>query len=465
MESKKLKVESRATYIGKKGYTIRKSDLSEDEISFLLSSLIVTPTLNSYVGTGSAESFPIYRETEFKYFVPKFFGTKYYGPATLNNLLEGEPIHPDIYFNGELREEQKKVIDVYMEHASQKNNGIGGGMLEIPCGEGKTVTALKIFSIIRLKTIVVVHKEFLVNQWTERIREFLPGTRIGKIQGTIIDIENKDIVICMLQSLSMKSYDIKIFESFGLTIIDEVHHISSQVFSRALFKIVTNFTLGLSATMNRKDGTTDVFKMFLGEIIYTGVRDVVHHVNIHVYSFKPPLGGEEFNEVITNFRGKIQFSSMISKLCAYNPRSDFIIHILNKMLKENPSQQVMIIAHNRCLLNYFDARIKIMSLEISVGFYVGGMKKEDLKISESRQVILATYSMAAEALDIKTLTTLIMATPKTDIEQAVGRILREKHSSPVVVDIVDPHSLFQNQFKKRKKFYDLNAYKIMRMKL
>ena len=69
--------------------------------------------------------------------------------------------------------------------------------------------------------------------------------------------------------------------------------------------------------------------------------------------------------------------------------------------------------------------------------------------------------MAAEALDIKTLTTLIMATPKTDIEQSVGRILREKHSSPIVVDIIDSHNLFQNQWRKRKTFYKKENYKII----
>jgi hypothetical protein len=54
-----------------------------------------------------------------------------------------------------------------------------------------------------------------------------------------------------------------------------------------------------------------------------------------------------------------------------------------------------------------------------------------------------------------------MATPKTDIEQSVGRILREKHSNPVVVDIVDSHDLFKNQWKKRKTFYKRENYKII----
>ena len=84
-----------------------------------------------------------------------------------------------------------------------------------------------------------------------------------------------------------------------------------------------------------------------------------------------------------------------------------------------------------------------------------------LKESESKKIVLATYSMAAEALDIKTLTTLIMATPKTDIEQSVGRILREKHSQPIVVDIIDSHQPFQNQWTKRKVFYKKQNYKII----
>ena len=89
----------------------------------------------------------------------------------------------------------------------------------------------------------------------------------------------------------------------------------------------------------------------------------------------------------------------------------------------------------------------------TVGYYLGGMKEAALKESETKKVVIATYAMASEGLDIKTLTTLIMATPKTDIEQSIGRILREKHSNPIVVDIVDSHDLFKNQWKKRKTFY------------
>lgn len=321
-----------------------------------------------------------------------------------------------------------------------------------------TILSLNIISQLKKKTFIIVHKEFLMNQWIERINQFLPSARVGKIQGQVIDIDNKDIVIGMLQSLSMKEYPANLFDCFGLTIIDEVHHISSEVFSNTLFKLVTKYMLGLSATMQRKDGTTKVFKMFLGDVIFKGNREEQFNVVIRAIEYK--VNDDEFNEVKLDFRGKPAYSSMIVKLCEYNRRSDFILRVLTDMLHENPAQQIMILAHNKSLLKYLYDAIIHRNLA-TVGYYLGGMKEQALKETEGKKIVIATYAMAAEALDIKTLTTLIMATPKTDIEQSVGRILREKHSDPIVVDIVDTHDLFKNQWRKRKTFYKRENYKIM----
>jgi hypothetical protein len=81
-----------------------------------------------------------------------------------------------------------------------------------------TSIGLNLVSQLKKKTLVIVHKEFLLNQWVERIQQFLPTARVGRIQGQIIDIENKDIVIGMLQSLSMKEYPASVFESFGFNV-------------------------------------------------------------------------------------------------------------------------------------------------------------------------------------------------------------------------------------------------------
>jgi superfamily II DNA or RNA helicase len=150
---------------------------------------------------------------------------------------------------------------------------------------------------------------------------------------------------------------------------------------------------------------------------------------------------------------------MISKLCEYTPRTEFIIRVVKDMFVENPDQQIMIIAHNKNVLTYIHDAIKEREIA-SVGYYIGGMKEKALKATESKQVVIATYAMAAEALDIKTLCTLIMVTPKTDIEQSVGRILRSDHDQPVVVDIVDSHDPFVKQWAKRRTFYKRENYQI-----
>ena len=132
-------------------------------------------------------------------------------------------------------------------------------------------------------------------------------------------------------------------------------------------------------------------------------------------------------------------------------------------LLENPEKQIMVLAHNRELLVYLYEAIhhKISNEENTVGYYVGGMKEIDLKKTEGCRIVLATYAMAAEALDIKTLSTLVMATPKTDIEQSVGRILRAKGQNPIIVDIIDPHDYLKRQWNTRKAFYKKCRYQII----
>jgi len=441
------------TYFGKKGYTIHKSDLSITEHNMIRDELTVSPNVNINMG-GPKIQFPIFRESPKKFYLPKHYGIKKFGIPTINCCDNASSIN--IPFKGTLRDYQINIVDTYMKNI---NNGNFGGLLEIGCGQGKTIMALNILSKLKLKTLVIVHKEFLMNQWIERISQFLPSARVGKIQGQHIDIDNKDIVLGMLQSLSMKTYPEETFSSFGFTIVDETHHIGAEVFVRSLFQVTTKYMLGLSATMTRKDGLTKVFKLFIGDIVYKHIDNQQHNVLVNVYTFSTP--DEDFNNIILNFQGQPQYSSMISKISNFSPRSDFIIQILKHTLNNNPNQQIIILTNNKSMLNYLYEAIKHHNVaESSVGYYIGGMKETELKKSEEYKIILATYAMAAEALDIKTLTTLIMASPKTDVTQSIGRILRTKHTQPTVIDIADTHDVFQNQLKKRITYYKKQNYTV-----
>ena len=320
-----------------------------------------------------------------------------------------------------------------------------------------TVMGLKIISLLKKKTLIIVHKEFLMNQWIERIAEFLPDATVGKIQGQVFDVKGNDIVIGMVQTLYDKEYPADAFSCFGLTIIDEVHRIGSEQFSRTLFKTITPYMLGISATVDRKDKLTRVLYMFIGDKIYSETRQNDDPVCVRAIQYK--TDDPVFNETDLDFRGNPKYSSMIVKLCDYNRRSDFIVKVIGDLIHEEPEKQIMVLCHNRSLLTYLYEAIEYRNIA-SVGFYVGGMKQANLQQTENKQIVLATYAMAAEALDIKTLSTLVMVTPKTEITQSVGRILRVKHEKPIIVDIIDSHDIFQNQWMQRKRFYKKSNYRI-----
>ena len=451
------------SYLGKKGYTIPKSVLSTEDIEFLRKELFVKPILpGANFGNINDQNaaFPVYRENTNKFYLPRFYGIKRYGMPTRSDITTGDDISLD--FTKSLRDYQENIINVYMKYVNKpicignENTG-GGGILEVPCGRGKTVMALKIISLIKKKTLIIVHKEFLMNQWIERIKEFLSDAKIGKIQGTVFDVEDKDIVIGMVQTLYNREYSVDTFSSFGLTIIDEVHRIGSEQFSKTLFKTITPYMLGISATVDRKDKLTRVLFMFIGDKIYEEKRE--SNDPVCVRAIKYISNDSSFNEVDLDYRGTVKYSSMIVKLCAFGPRSDFIVKVLRDLIEEHPENQIMILSHNRSLLTYLYEAINHHNIE-TVGYYIGGMKKEKLEETESKKIVLATYAMAAEALDIKSLSTLVMVTPKTDIIQSVGRILRVKHKNPIIVDIVDTHDNFQKQWFQRRRYYKKCDYKI-----
>jgi len=457
-------------YLGKKGYTIPKNLLEKEDEEFLRKDLFVKPVIQgvNYGPSTESTAFPVFRENTNKIYIPRFYGIERYGIPERSEIHSGDDI--DLNFDKPLRDYQEKVIDTYINYVNRKicrcenkenekkYAAIGsGGIIELYCGGGKTICAIKIISLLKKKTLIIVHKEFLMNQWIERIQEFLPSAKVGKIQGPIFDIDGKDIVIGMVQTLYDKEYPPDAFSSFGFTVIDEVHRIGSEQFSKTLFKTITPYMLGISATVERKDKLTRVLYMFIGEKIYSLKRDADDVVCVRGLQYIS--NDSAFNETELDYRGNTKYSTMITKLCEFGPRSDFIIRVIKDLVSEEPENQIMILCHNRSLLTYLYECIVFRNIAL-VGFYVGGMKQEKLQETETKQIVLATYAMAAEALDIKTLSTLVMVTPKTDITQSVGRILRMKHENPIIIDIIDSHDVFKKQWLQRKRFYKKCNYRI-----
>ena len=374
-------------FIGKKGYIVNKSFFNEEELNKTRNELNITPFSSGDYGGEPESPIKVYRENSTHLYIPKFFGLNKYGICE-KNIPEGIDIN--LKFNLELRKEQLIPVEKTMESYYEK----GGGILSLGCGAGKTILGLYFISKLSKKTLIIVHKEFLMNQWIERIQFALPTARIGIIQGSKCEIENKDIVIGMLQSLSLKDFSKDTFDDFGHVIIDECHRIPSKIFMRTLFKINCKYMLGLSATPNRKDGCTKILKWFIGDIVYNGVgenNDETRNI-VKVMRYIIESEDENYNKELLNFRGQVQMATMVNQIVKYLRRTKIMVVKIKEELEANENRQILILSDRKQQLEDFNKLLKESGIE-SIGYYVGGMKKDDLKKSESCRILLGTYPM------------------------------------------------------------------------
>ena len=446
------------TVLSRNGYKIKKNELSQKELKELKKDLTVNPYVVGDFGNGNEKRFSLYMESPNSIYLPRFYSYEKFGYPTKDKMDEGDNIN--IKFNGDLRKEQIPIVDLYIKSC----NDIGGGLISLKCGGGKTVLSLYILSKLKKKTIVVVHKDFLMTQWRDRIKQFLPDARIGKIQQNTIDIKDKDIVLAMVQSLSQKEYDSDVFSSFGLAIFDECHHLGAEVFSKCMAKVASKYMLGLSATPDRKDGLRKVFEWFIGPMVFSSKKDKnKDYIETRIYEFYNE--DPKYSKLELGFNKKPCMPRMINNISESNERNLFINNLIKN--EYDIGRKILILADRREYLNKTQKWCNLNIKENIAGQYVGGMKPSELRESQEKDIILGTFSMASEGMDIPKLNTIILASPKSDVVQSIGRILREKADvrkfHPLVIDIKDTHpnlSVFNRQCDKRITFYKKNNYDI-----
>lgn len=445
------------TILNQYGYGIRKAG-NEELVEQLKGYLMAKPKVSFEMTNQETPAFPVFAESENRLYIPRYFGLQTFGPPMKEALGDGEEA-PRLVFQGTTRKEQEEPIQAFLEAA--KDPCKGGGLLVLPCGAGKTACSLYIATVLKRKTLVICHKEFLMNQWKERIDQFIPSARVGRIKQSNVQVNGYDIVLASLQSLSMREYDPQIFKQFGLVIVDECHHIGAEVFSRCLPKVTSRYMLGLSATPNRKDGLRKVFEWHIGKPVYERKKRDDNDLIVRVQEFYDPHPDYGRERVLWN--GKKNVVQMINAICNFEPRNEMIMDLLVDIKKKEHDRKVLILSERRKHLEALNKMIKARKLG-TTGFYVGGMSQEELKESETKDFILATYHIAAEGFDVPALNTLVLASPVSAIEQPVGRIQRQKPSerqyTPLVIDIWDQFSLFRGQGLRRFQFYKKNGYKM-----
>lgn len=254
-----------------------------------------------------------------------------------------------------------------------------------------TVCALAFSAHLKVQTMIVVHKEFLANQWRDRIQSFCPGATIGRVQGDTFDVEGKDFVIAMIQTMCMREFPTDAFDSVGLLVVDEAHHIGAPAFSQFMFKICPKYTLGLTATPDRKDGLTRLLYWFLGPEFFRVERTAQKSTRVETLHYTD----EAFKEAppVTRF-GKINMAGMISQLTEIEPRNDMILRTVHEAL--TLQRRVLILSDRREHCFYLQSKLG----DALSGLYVGGMKEAELARSAEKRVVVATFQLAQEGLDI-----------------------------------------------------------------
>ena len=317
------------------------------------------------------------------------------------------------------------------------------------CSYTRDITRIEPCEIKQFNTYIWNH-EFL-NYGTQRISkiEYIDNNdKYDKKNVYDIEVEDNHTFICCA-----------ITSTYG-NVTSNCHHTSAEVFSKALKKITFKYSIGLTATPKRVDGLTKVFKWFLGDIGYTSKKRT-DEVNVVIYKYSD--ANPEYSEEERIYNGKINLSKMINNICAYQPRVIFIVDIIIDILKEEPGRKIILVSDRKGHLLKLGELLKLRDYD--PGYFYGGLKEWQLKAAENKNILLCTVQMVKEGYDQKGLDTLILASPKSDIIQISGRILRDKPEerkyTPLIIDILDDFSIFVNQGKKRQTYYKKCKYNII----
>ena len=459
-------------YIDIDGYHIKKKKLTEKDILMIKNELKVRPKTFNFLNDTSL-SYKLYRKIKNEYILPRFWAIQKFGKLKEKNHLHN-PEEGKFKFLKELRNYQIDLVNKTVDHIIKK----GGGLLSVRPGGGKTVMALNIAAKLKKKTLVIVHKTFLQDQWIERIK-FFTDAKIGIIKQNKCEVDGNDIVIGSIHSISKRDYG-DIYDKFGFVIYDEAHHVSSKYFSKTLLKTNCKYTLALTATPYRLDGLINVMYWFLGDCIHKDPVKINKNVTVKKFYFScndEKLFVEKRQWARFSDHGKTlpNVVKMINNLVEIKDRNSIQVNIINE-IRKIPKRNILILSgrknHLFTLKEKLDLLIKedleknlIEEDEVISCYFHGELSKKELEYStEFGTVIFGTYEMAKEALDIPRLNTIFFTSPIKDITQAVGRILRkilqQGDVKPLVIDFIDDLSVFKNHGNIRTKQYKKTKYNI-----
>lgn len=376
-----------------------------------------------------------------------------------NRMTLGQDVEFDVDFTPRNTEQERVVAEV-IDYLARGESGV----VCAPTGFGKTVCSTAIYGAVGKKTAIVVHKEDLKQQWVEAAKLVLglDDSEIGFVQGKKCEVKGRKLIICMIQSLSKPgSYEPSLFDDVGLVIWDETHRVGAETFSQTPWLFNGCLRLGVSATPQRRDGRDIVIWGHIGPIIVeTEALPMIPKVLMVASGWHVPR-----TRVKNKTTGRMEVKQIphqagrlghITKIMSRNDaRNDKIVEFVCTAYRKD-----------RLTIIFSDTKAHLDSLEellvgagvpdTAIGQYVGSRTAKQLEEAKGKPVILATYAMCSEGTDIPWLDCGVLATPKANVAQIVGRVLREYEDKkqPLILDLTDDDSpVFKKYKTSRLKWY------------
>ena len=430
---------------------VPKNELTED----------LDELIKSYTRTSRYEEsihIPLVKETASHFGFPLFLKDFSKETAHLKDERhQGLPIDVAMAEGFTLRDNQKPLVEQFQKLLAA---GTTGWLINMPTGSGKTVCALRMLQAIGRTTLIIVPRDNLMQQWAERIQQFtnIQASEIGQAQQDICEYQGKKVVIGMIHSLAKNKYPKEFCQAFGLVIWDEVHVAAAQSFSQTLSIFAPQYRIGMSATLNRRDGLQDIYKLSIGEKVLAISAHTLLQPNVYILKYKAAKTNYKLNFIQNaNFRR----AKLLSTLAEDKKRNELLASHIAKIAQSGRRTVVFSerIQQLKTLHGLLCEKLGISADD--VGIFTGETKEAERRsILAQSPIILATYGVMALGVDVPDLRAVIFATPQANVAQAVGRILRvnEESLDPVVLDLVDVSYQDCNFWAaSRKKYYQNTA--------
>lgn len=340
-------------------------------------------------------------------------------------------------------------------------------IVEAPTGFGKTFLGAAVAIGMCQATLIVVTKNDLTVSWRDTLIHLMgvKPSEIGHIQQDIQDYKGKRFVIAMVHSLICREYDPEMYSHFGLVIFDECHRLGSDHFVQVCEKFPAKSRLGLSATPQRGDGRERLFHAHIGPTLVRGTWIPLNpKILVKDTPWKPPMVNRRDEtgkwkhlpmEVVPG--RMMNINKAIASDVARNEEIALFVRTAYDKGRTTLVVSDLIDDHLRPLFHYFVAA-GVPATEI--GYYIGGMKQHELDLTKKKRVVLATYLMVSEGTDVPHWDTLVLATPRANIKQVMGRILRfvPDKLTPTILDLVDDDPTLKNfHYSRLRQYYSVNA--------